>query len=140
MSIKTHNLKIKYCNTCNIYRPPRTSHCSICNVCVERFDHHCPWIGMCVGRRNYRYYFSFLLVIALLTILMNVQVIYVLSQINSSTEMLYFALNIFLCLYLFAAFTFVFALLTFHFYLIVKNITTIEFCNDVWISASGNPY
>ena len=84
MNIKTHHLKIKYCNTCNIYRPPRTSHCSICNVCVERFDHHCPWIGMCVGRRNYRYYFCFILSVALVTISMNVQVIYVLGMIESS--------------------------------------------------------
>jgi hypothetical protein len=61
-------------------------------------------------------------------------------MINSSKETIYFALNILLCVYLFAAFAFVFVLLAFHFYLIVKNITTIEFCNDVWVSASGNPY
>jgi len=125
MNIKTHHLKIKYCNTCNIYRPPRTSHCSVCNACVERFDHHCPWIGMCVGRRNYRYYFSFLLVVALVTGLMNVQVIYVLHRMDISKEMGYFVVNIFLCIYLFAASTFVFVLLAFHSYLILNNITTI---------------
>lgn len=49
----------KYCKSCNIWRPPRCHHCRVCDNCVDTQDHHCLWLNNCVGRRNYRYFFSF---------------------------------------------------------------------------------
>ena len=50
----------KYCKTCNIWRPPRCHHCRMCDNCIETQDHHCVWINNCVGRRNYRYFLTFI--------------------------------------------------------------------------------
>jgi palmitoyltransferase ZDHHC9/14/18 len=32
-------VQLRWCQACNIHRPPRCVHCNTCNNCVENFDH-----------------------------------------------------------------------------------------------------
>ncbi|KAI0805062.1 palmitoyltransferase ERF2 [Xylaria sp. FL0064] len=58
-NIAAMEVPTKFCKSCNIWRPPRAHHCRLCDNCVETQDHHCVWVNNCVGRRNYRYFFTF---------------------------------------------------------------------------------
>lgn len=83
VTVKGQQVKLKWCATCQIWRPPRASHCGLCNNCYEKFDHHCPWVGNCVAKRNYRYFYLFLntvLVMAVYVMGCNIAVIVLASK------------------------------------------------------------
>ncbi|CAI2164631.1 4862_t:CDS:2 [Funneliformis geosporum] len=55
VKINGQTVRLKYCETCKIYRPPRCSHCRQCDNCVENEDHHCIWLNNC-GLTGYHMY------------------------------------------------------------------------------------
>jgi palmitoyltransferase ZDHHC9/14/18 len=66
----SHQLKARYCDTCHSYRPLRSSHCSSCDNCVLMFDHHCPWTSNCIGVRNYKHFYFFVSITAVLSLML----------------------------------------------------------------------
>ncbi|KAG7695761.1 hypothetical protein KL951_003286 [Ogataea haglerorum] len=86
-------VELKYCTTCYIWRPVRSSHCSSCNACIMNMDHHCPFLANCVGQRNYWHFLCFLTFIVLLCALVCAQTAYRISQQNiADTPMTLFLL------------------------------------------------
>ncbi|XP_023768502.1 probable protein S-acyltransferase 3 isoform X1 [Lactuca sativa] len=128
MLVNGHTIKVKYCDTCMLYRPPRASHCSVCNNCVQRFDHHCPWVGQCIGGRNYRFFIVFIMTSTALCIyVFTFSLIDVIRQHGSLWNSLSKdAISVALVGYSFVCSWFVGGLCVFHIFLISTNQTTYE--------------
>uniref|UniRef100_A0A3B3Z541 Palmitoyltransferase n=1 Tax=Poecilia mexicana TaxID=48701 RepID=A0A3B3Z541_9TELE len=151
VQINNQIVKLKYCYTCKIFRPPRASHCSICDNCVDRFDHHCPWVGNCVGKRNYRYFYLFTLTLSLLTIyIFAFNIVHVvmrsvdqgfLNTLKETPGTYPLNMNTFLLVCFFTLWSMV-GLTGFHTYLISLNQTTNEDIKGSWSGKNRgqNPY
>ncbi|XP_028671720.1 palmitoyltransferase ZDHHC9 isoform X2 [Erpetoichthys calabaricus] len=146
VQINNQIVKLKYCYTCKIFRPPRASHCGICDNCVERFDHHCPWVGNCVGKRNYRYFYLFTLSLSLLTIyIFTFDIVHVVLRsvsdgfVQTLKETPGTVLEVLVCFFTLWS---VVGLTGFHTYLVLLNQTTNEDIKGSWSGKNRvqNPY
>jgi len=126
----------KYCKTCNIWRPPRAHHCRVCDNCIEAADHHCIWINNCVGRRNYRYFVTFLALTTTNTAyLLGASLAQIIVYKNKERVSFGHAINHFrvpfaMIIYAFFGLFYPAALTAYHIFLMARGETTREFLNS----------
>lgn len=126
----------KYCKTCNIWRPPRGHHCRICDNCIETQDHHCVWLNNCIGRRNYRYFFTFVSLTTLLGLYLLgaslAQILVYMNQKNISfgAAISHFRVPFAMVIYGFLGFSYPAALMGYHLFLMGRGETTREYLNS----------
>ncbi|XP_022781254.1 probable palmitoyltransferase ZDHHC14 [Stylophora pistillata] len=150
ISINGQTVKLKFCFTCKIFRPPRASHCSMCDNCVERFDHHCPWVGNCVGKRNYKFFFMFLVSLSIYCCYLFAFVVTHLVMLSQGEDNSFISAmkqspaSILEAIICFFSIWSIVGLTGFHSYLVGSNQTTNEDIKGSFSSRSGqgnvNPY
>ncbi|OAR02548.1 hypothetical protein LLEC1_07256 [Akanthomyces lecanii] len=127
---------VKYCRTCNIWRPPRAHHCRLCDNCIETHDHHCVWLNNCVGKRNYKYFFAFITSGTLLSLFLIgtslAQILIYRSRrgISFSQAIDHFRAPFALVIIAALGFCYPFALLVYHLFWIARGETTREYVNS----------
>jgi len=129
----------RHCKWCVKYKPDRCHHCRLCKLCVLRMDHHCPWIMNCVGWRNHKFFFL-LVVYAVLTCvfvfateLSTVQESMDKDMPNSHRFLLVLGLTLSVIMG-----TLLILFLTFHTWLMLNGMTTIEHCERRSIETMDN--
>lgn len=126
----------KYCKTCNIWRPPRAHHCRLCDNCIETQDHHCVWVNNCIGRRNYRYFFTFvfslMMAASYLLAASLAQILVYMNRegISFGASISHFRVPFAMVIYGFFGILYPMALTGYHVFLMARGETTREYLNS----------
>jgi len=119
----------RHCKWCAKYKPDRCHHCRVCRMCILKMDHHCPWIYNCVGFRNHKYFFLLLMYSAIVTNFITWTMIETVDEVVVSGDSF---VAMFFVLFGETLAAFLALLVTvfwgFHIWLMLKGMTTIEFC------------
>jgi len=133
----------RQCKWCAKFKPDRCHHCRVCRMCILKMDHHCPWIYNCVGYRNHKYFFLLLFYSALATSFIAWTM---LESVKQAIEAPMPFASMFAILFGETLAAFIGILVTafffFHIWLMLKAMTTIEFCEKSSKKGGGyrSPY
>ena len=148
----------KICDTCYLVRPLRSTHCNICDSCIYRFDHHCPWIGTCVGKRNYPYFFIFLVLLNISQVLTGgVCIAHIVLKVKkdlndegfkeeydknhiTSAAVGDVIFSLYIIIYIILTMIFTTGLLFYHIRIVKNNMTTKEELKKLFMNPYGNPF
>jgi len=130
----------RFCTKERKYKPDRAHFCSATEQNVLRMDHYCPWMSTCIGFYNHKFFLLFLLYT---TIAANTAMFSIIHSLASDVlppgATVFMLQTLGLALLVSAVLT---PFCTFHFWLLSRNMTTIEFCEHRGRGASGfeSPY
>ena len=133
---------LKWCSSCNLYRPPRGYHCRKCDRCVLVMDHHCIWLNTCIGAGNYPFFICFLLALiihsAYSIAFVSVYAVkfHATGEVFETIDWVFFATSVALA---FIPFVIAVKLLWDHFNLVRRGVTTREKLRSTYAN-SENPF
>jgi len=119
----------RFCKWCQRFKPDRCHHCRICKKCVLKMDHHCPWIMNCVGFANHKFFFLVVsysvLSCGFIACTLSESVQRSVVEETAATNRFLLVLGLVLAIIMGSL---MLAFLSFHTWLMMKGMTTIEFC------------
>jgi len=127
LACRTYSGAVRLCNKCNLIKPDRAHHCSVCNNCVLKMDHHCPWVNNCVSFSNYKFFILFLMYSFLMCLFGAVTSFPYFLEFWSNQLPTLGKFNILFLFFVSIMFSIsLFSLFSYHIYLVLRNLTTLE--------------
>lgn len=116
----------RWCRKSEAYKPDRAHYCRVLGRGVLRMDHHCPWLGNTVGFANHKFFILFLLYSSTACGMLGLSIIQLLVQATLPALTTFLLIGAEGLAALLSGILVPFFL--FHAWLLVRNMTTIEFC------------
>ncbi|KAK6459716.1 DHHC palmitoyltransferase-domain-containing protein [Scheffersomyces xylosifermentans] len=136
--LQMHTMKAsayRYCNKCSVWKPDRAHHCSSSGKCILRMDHYCPWFSTCIGFFNQKFFVQFLFYLAVyagFSFFLSTTILWKILA-SAEYEQDFLSINLVILFVVSLAFFFVLGGFTlFQIYMVLKNMTTIEFQEFRW--------